>query len=351
MSVTINVNGLSLAHKGSDGIAVATLPDICKTPSPSGGTPVPVPYPNIAVSADLSKGTTTVTADGGNMIAIQGSELSRSTGDEPGTAGGVTSSTNMKEATWLSYSFDVTFEGKGACRLTDKLMMNHANTVCLAGFLQTFLRGPKGPTECAELLKRIMDVVGENVSGKVNGIRGLWERFSQQNTGQGAPTAPLDRGPNPEIKLHPNGTNAWMRHDHEIAEQQKQLQDLIDAYDKHCGGGGGPPVPQNARDWAKKQRPQPNEWTGPAPAPVPTPVTPPPAPATPRVETSEEGINWGKVGWGLLAVGAGVAAVALVVCPFDGPVGEVALGTAAVAAWAKASSDDSQTPSSQGPEA
>ena len=38
------------------------VPDVCKTPSPGG--PVPIPYPNIAQSVTLAKGTTTVKADG-----------------------------------------------------------------------------------------------------------------------------------------------------------------------------------------------------------------------------------------------------------------------------------------------
>jgi len=83
MGVTININGLSLAHKGSTGVATATLPDVCKTPSPGG--PVPLPYPNVAMVSDLVKGTKTVKADG-KMAANKGSELSRSSGDEPGTS-------------------------------------------------------------------------------------------------------------------------------------------------------------------------------------------------------------------------------------------------------------------------
>ncbi len=63
---TININGLTLCHKGSDGISTATLPDVCKTPSPGG--PVPVPYSNVARSSDLAKGTTTVQADGGKYV-------------------------------------------------------------------------------------------------------------------------------------------------------------------------------------------------------------------------------------------------------------------------------------------
>lgn len=137
MAVTIHVNGTSnsLVHKGSNGIAKSTLPDVCKTPSPSG--PVPIPYPVIvSMSSDLKKGTKTVKVDGKKMAAIKGSEFSRCTGDEPGTAGGVKSSTNMKEATWLLYSFDVKMDGKNACRLSDMMQMNHGNTVCLGGVFQ-----------------------------------------------------------------------------------------------------------------------------------------------------------------------------------------------------------------------
>ncbi len=134
MPVTININSLTLCHKGSNGISRATIPDVCKTPSPGG--PVPVPYPNIAFSRDLAKGTTTVKADGGNMCAIYGSEFSKSIGDEPGTIGGVVSSTFIKEATWITFSFDVKLEGKAACRLTDKMFHNHQNTVNMAGEFQ-----------------------------------------------------------------------------------------------------------------------------------------------------------------------------------------------------------------------
>ncbi len=142
MPVTIHVNGTSnsLCHKGSMGIAKSTLPDVCKTPSPGG--PVPIPYPVIvSMSSQLAKGTTTVKADGGNMIAVKGSEFSTCNGDEPGTAGGVKSGTNMKEATWILYSFDVKMDGKNACRLSDKMQMNHGNSACLGGIVQAPVDG------------------------------------------------------------------------------------------------------------------------------------------------------------------------------------------------------------------
>ena len=151
MAVTIHVNGTSnsLVHKGSGGFAKNTLPDVCKTPSPGG--PVPIPYPVIvSMSSDLKKGTKTVKVDGGNMAAIKGSEFSRCSGDEAGTAGGVRSSTNMKEATWITSSPDVKLDGKNACRLSDKMQMNHGNTVCLAGIQQIPVLAPplEGQEEC-----------------------------------------------------------------------------------------------------------------------------------------------------------------------------------------------------------
>ena len=98
---------------------------------------MPVPYPVIiSMSSDLAQGSKTVKADGDNMIAIKNCEFSRCNGDEAGTAGGVKSSTFGKEAKFISYSFDVKIDGGNACRLTDKMTMNHQNTICLAGVIQ-----------------------------------------------------------------------------------------------------------------------------------------------------------------------------------------------------------------------
>lgn len=130
--ITININGLTLCHKGSGGVTHNTLPDVCKTPAFG----IPVPYENEAYSADLTNGTSSVFADGGNMIANFGSQFARSVFDEPGSMGGVISGTNRAEASWISHSFDVFFEKKPACRLTDKMWMNHKNTVNMAGLTQ-----------------------------------------------------------------------------------------------------------------------------------------------------------------------------------------------------------------------
>ena len=132
MGLSVEVNGLTLCHRGSGGVVDNTLPDVCKTPDKG----IPVPYGNRAFSKDLANGTTTCFADGGNMIANYGSIFAQSIFDEGGSMGGIVSGTNKAEAEWISFSPDVFFEGKPACRHTDKMFMNHRNTVSLGGMMQ-----------------------------------------------------------------------------------------------------------------------------------------------------------------------------------------------------------------------
>ena len=132
MSLTININDLTLCHRGSGGITHNTLPDICKTPDKG----IPKPFDNEAYSSDLANGTTSVFADGGNMIANFGSIFAKSTLDGGGLLGGIKSGTVLAEADFISHSFDVFFEGKAACRLSDKMWMNHRNTVNMGGLKQ-----------------------------------------------------------------------------------------------------------------------------------------------------------------------------------------------------------------------
>ena len=188
MPVTINVNNLTLCHKGSNGVSTATIPDFCYTPAPP-GPPVPMPYPNVALSSDLIKGTTTISADSGNMCANYGSEFFKSTGDEPGVIGGVLSATFIKEATWLTFSFDVMLEGKPACRLTDKMFHNHMNTVNMAGVIIQPLSTPPNDPKCAPLYEKIFELIwrqrGAPINGKPDGTLGLVHRWQKSATNPG----------------------------------------------------------------------------------------------------------------------------------------------------------------------
>jgi len=120
MPATVNVNMRTVVHAASNGLVMG-FPDVCKTPSPAG--PIPIPYPNIAMSTDTDKGTKDVKMDG-KPICIQGSNFSKSSGDEPGSAGGVASSCNKGKAEFMLYSFDVKAEGKGVCRMGDIMVLN-----------------------------------------------------------------------------------------------------------------------------------------------------------------------------------------------------------------------------------
>jgi hypothetical protein len=160
--VTININKLSLVHQGSGGMAIATLPDVCLTPAPP-LPPVPVPYPNIALSADLAQGTTTVFADGGNSCGISPSTFAMSVGDEGGVIGGVVSGTISMEASWLTFSADVKIEGQAATRLTDKMLQNHGNTVCCEGVFNPPVFSPVDDDEVQKLIDELMKENQNNV--------------------------------------------------------------------------------------------------------------------------------------------------------------------------------------------
>jgi len=118
-------NGRGIAHKGSGGFSIA-FPDVCKTPAAP--SPIPIPYPNIGMASDTSKGPKKVKTDG-KMPMTKGATYSKSSGDEAGTLGGVMSNVNRNECEFLMYSFDVKFEGKNVCRMGDPLFHNRKNIV------------------------------------------------------------------------------------------------------------------------------------------------------------------------------------------------------------------------------
>lgn len=123
MGQTTFANSRGVVHKGSGGISIV-FPDVCKTPI--GPSIVPIPYPNIGKSSDTTKGPKAVKTDG-KMPMVKGAKYSTSTGDEPGTAKGIMSSSTKGECEFMMYSFDVKFEGKNACRMGDPLFHNKKN--------------------------------------------------------------------------------------------------------------------------------------------------------------------------------------------------------------------------------
>lgn len=102
------------------------VPDVCKTPSPAG--PVPIPYPNIALLSDAKGSTCSEKVKFVNKpVVTEASEIGRSSGDEPGTAGGVISNKNMGEAKIKKGSSKVIVEGDACGYLTTVVGQNGTN--------------------------------------------------------------------------------------------------------------------------------------------------------------------------------------------------------------------------------
>ncbi|MFO0616574.1 MAG: DUF4150 domain-containing protein [Polyangiaceae bacterium] len=125
MAATVKVNMRTVVHKKSNGVSTA-FPDVCKTPSPAG--PIPIPYPNVGMSKDTSKGSKDVKMDG-ESIMLQSSEFSMSSGDEAGSAGGGVVSSKIKGACIFAlFSFTVKVEGKYVPRKGDMMLQNKGGT-------------------------------------------------------------------------------------------------------------------------------------------------------------------------------------------------------------------------------
>jgi uncharacterized Zn-binding protein involved in type VI secretion len=111
--------------KGSQGIAKATLPNVCKMPGPPAPF-VPSPLPNIAKSELSPKGYSRSVKIDGNAVAIRGATFN-SIGDmaSKGTGGGLISANTHGPAKFISPgSLTVKIEGKNVHLLTDMMLNN-----------------------------------------------------------------------------------------------------------------------------------------------------------------------------------------------------------------------------------
>lgn len=94
--------------------------DICKTPAP----PIPIPYPNIALSATMGPGYATKTFSIMTPIWTKKGKTAISNGDNAGVALGIMSSKVMGMCEIVMASLDVTAEGGGVVRTLDMTDQN-----------------------------------------------------------------------------------------------------------------------------------------------------------------------------------------------------------------------------------
>ncbi|WP_300734201.1 DUF4150 domain-containing protein [uncultured Desulfovibrio sp.] len=119
----------------SGGTCMSTPPDVCKTPSPAGT--VPVPYVNIFQCSMVTPNTacSKVFIDGSPALNLKSATM-LSNGDEPGTAGGVSSGKFIGKGEFTKGSQKVTLEGKAAVSQGASTKHNQGNTTgmcCMAG--------------------------------------------------------------------------------------------------------------------------------------------------------------------------------------------------------------------------
>lgn len=117
--------GMPATTKKSGDICFA-FPDVCLTPPPSAG--VPVPYPNIGQLGNATGEATTVKI-GGNATITEKSTIDTTTGDEAGTMGGVKSKTTKGKVTFKKFSQTVKAEGSGIVRMGDTTEQNDGNAI------------------------------------------------------------------------------------------------------------------------------------------------------------------------------------------------------------------------------
>jgi hypothetical protein len=121
MGQEVSANGRSILHKGHGMTHTCAPPDVCKTPSPGG--PVPIPYVNVGMDSNITGGAESVTIEG-NPVANTEARIATTSGDEPGTVGGLISSKFKGTVTWKTGSLDVKAEGKSVVRFLDTGLHN-----------------------------------------------------------------------------------------------------------------------------------------------------------------------------------------------------------------------------------
>ena len=141
---TVSVNAPKTpVTKGSNGVATATLPNVCKMPPPPPPF-APTPLPNIGQSGKLPTGYSKKVTIEGQPVAIRGASFG-STGDiaSKATGGGIVSSNAEGPTKFIGPgSLNVQIEGKNVQLLGDPMLNNCApsgsapNAATMMGIIQ-----------------------------------------------------------------------------------------------------------------------------------------------------------------------------------------------------------------------
>ena len=155
MSHKVFANAREVSCRSGEGKAACAFPDVCFTPPPPPG--IPIPYPNTGVDSDTSNGSRTVRIARREVMLKNKSYFKKSTGDEAGCAPkkGVVTSRITGKVYFNVWSMDVKMEGENVVRHMDLTTHNHGS---VPGNTPTwpFLSSmsPSAPGPCGEEAER-----------------------------------------------------------------------------------------------------------------------------------------------------------------------------------------------------
>jgi hypothetical protein len=108
------------------------VPDVCNVPSPVG--PIPTPFPNMGMCNQARGDTVSMVVKICMKEALtKKTEISQSSGDEAGSAGGIVSGMIKGPVKFMSFSSKVKFEGNPAVYLGCQTAHNGNNANCPVG--------------------------------------------------------------------------------------------------------------------------------------------------------------------------------------------------------------------------
>lgn len=115
------INGRTAVHAGSGGVVNSV--DVCKVPNKCRANT----FNNVALSANAAQTASSVKING-NPACHKDAIFAISSGDEPGSCGGVSSGTIKQKAEFITFSNNVFIEGIPAVRQNDQMVSNNRNT-------------------------------------------------------------------------------------------------------------------------------------------------------------------------------------------------------------------------------
>ena len=160
MGANVFANGREVSAKKAGNRISGAMPDPCLSPPSPPAGPLPVLYPNFSDDSRTDNGTKTVLIGGDQAGRKSDSSYKDCKGDEAATRNfgmGTISHTIQGEMKFISWSFDVKFEGSNVPRHMDFMTGNHGSPATDGSTaIVTGKQAPPGitPAECARLGKK-----------------------------------------------------------------------------------------------------------------------------------------------------------------------------------------------------